>query len=185
MQAKEYGVGYRVEWQDTLYLVPTPLVKIDKQNRFHSDREAAIRWKGGQEVYLLHGIRFEKDLWEKVVKKTMRLEDVLKIQDIDQRRQAMKYVSFTDFAKYQNAEVIDTYQKIAANGDVVSYELYKFPAGEVFNKEVKYIRHFCPSTHDEYVHGVPNLPTVAAAEAWMFDTTEEDWKLLVPLSTES
>src|SRR3990167_3319448 len=36
LQALEYGLGYRVEWEDTLYLVPTPLVLIDERNRFHS-----------------------------------------------------------------------------------------------------------------------------------------------------
>ncbi len=32
MQAKECGVGYRVEWENVLYLAPTPIVKIDDQN---------------------------------------------------------------------------------------------------------------------------------------------------------
>src|SRR3990167_4828758 len=31
LQALEYGLGYRVEWEDTLYLVPTPLVLIDER----------------------------------------------------------------------------------------------------------------------------------------------------------
>ena len=51
MQAKEEGLGYRVEWKDTLYLVPTPLVKIDETNSFHSETEPAIRWKEGKEFY--------------------------------------------------------------------------------------------------------------------------------------
>ena len=55
MQAKEAGLGYRIEWEDTLYLVPTPLVKIDAQNRFHSEKEPAIRWKDGKEFYYLQG----------------------------------------------------------------------------------------------------------------------------------
>jgi hypothetical protein len=91
MQAKEYGLGYRVEREDTLYLVPTPLVRIDSQNRFHSDVQPAIRWKGGKELYYLSGVHFSKDLWEKVVSGQMSFKEILDIENTEQRLQAMRF----------------------------------------------------------------------------------------------
>jgi len=63
LEALEAGLGYRVEWEDVLYLAPCPIVKIEEQNRFHSTKEPAIRWKGGREFYYLHGVNFEKKWW--------------------------------------------------------------------------------------------------------------------------
>jgi len=37
LQALEYGLGYRVEWEDTLYLIPTPIVRIDQLVRHYKD----------------------------------------------------------------------------------------------------------------------------------------------------
>jgi hypothetical protein len=71
LQAKEYGMGYRVEYKDTLYCVPTPLVLLDNQKRFHSLEKPAIRWKGGSEFYFIHGVNFPKDLWEKIINKEL------------------------------------------------------------------------------------------------------------------
>ncbi len=199
MQAKEAGLGYRIEWKNTLYLVPTPIVKINNLNQFHSDKEPAIRWKSGQEIYQLNGVIFPKDLWEKVVSKKMPFADILAIQDIDQRRQALKYGSWEDFTKLCNAEKIDEYIKIDINGEKVPYELWKFPFDSslpsekrIFNKEVHFARYLCPSTREYHVKGVPPSKTVAEALSWgMSDeklgliVSPEDWKLAVPLVNES
>ena len=91
MQAKEQGLGYRVEWENTLYLAPTPLVKIDTQNRFHSERTPSIRWKDGKEFYYLNGVNFEHDLWKKVISGMMTFSEILKIENTEQRLIAMKY----------------------------------------------------------------------------------------------
>ena len=56
MKAIECGVGYRVEYNNTLYLVPDRICRIDEQNRFHSETEPAIFWKGGHDFYYIHGV---------------------------------------------------------------------------------------------------------------------------------
>ena len=81
MQAKEAGLGYRVEYEDTLYLVPTPIVKIDEQNRFHSTKEPAIRWKNGAEFYFLRGISFDKEWWSKIVNDELDPETIFAIDN--------------------------------------------------------------------------------------------------------
>lgn len=90
-QANESGLGYRVEWEDTLYLVPAPLVRIDEQQRFHSDVKPAIRWKGGNEFYYLSGLNFPVELWRRVVSGKMTFAEIIGIENTEQRLQAMRY----------------------------------------------------------------------------------------------
>jgi len=195
MQAKEYGLGYWVELEDTLYLVPTPLVRIDSMNRYHSDELPAIRWKNGMEVYFLHGVKFEKELWEKVVSRKMPFADILAIEDIDQRRQAIKYGDWNEFVKYQNAQKIDEFVKFDVQGRMVNYELWKFPYQEnedkrIFSKEVYFTRYLCPSVREWHISGVPEFKTCAEAMAWkmsndQFSISPEEWKELKPLFNEA
>jgi len=195
MQAKEYGLGYWVELEDTLYLVPTPLVRIDSMNRYHSDELPAIRWKNGMEVYFLHGVKFEKELWEKVVSRKMQFADILAIEDIDQRRQAIKYGDWNEFVKYQNAQKIDEFVKFDVQGRMINYELWKFPYQEnederIFSKEVYFTRYLCPSVREWHISGVPEFKTCAEAMAWkmsndQFSISPEEWKELKPLFNEA
>jgi len=108
MQAKEYGAGYRVEWEDTLYIVSTPLVRIDTQNRFHSEDAPAIRWKGGKEFYYLRDESFDKPLWQKIVDKTITADEVMKIADSDKRAIAISMLKPEEMLKQLKAELIDT-----------------------------------------------------------------------------
>lgn len=91
MEAKEYGLGYRVEWEDTLYLAPTPIVKIDDEQRWHSENSPAIYWKEGKEFYYLNGILFDKQLWQKVLSEQMTFSEILDIENTEQRLIAMRY----------------------------------------------------------------------------------------------
>lgn len=111
IQALEAGLGYRVEWEDTLYLVPTPVVKIDEENRFHSEAEPAIRWKGGNELYYLWGVNLEKDLWEKVVNKTITPQELMSIDNTEERMVAIKHYGLENLLDKVNAKTISKTEK--------------------------------------------------------------------------
>ncbi len=106
MQALEAGAGYRVEWNDVLYIAPTPLVLIDQQNRFHSDVAPAIRWKAGHEFHYLRGEYFEKALWQKIVSQAITAAEVMQIQDVDQRTIAISMLKPSELLKQLNARLI-------------------------------------------------------------------------------
>ena len=93
ISALEAGLGYRIEYNDTLYLVPTPVVRLNKDTppQYHSDQLPAIEWIGGAKIYFLDGVKFEKDLWNKIVSKEMSLSEIMKIEISDQRTIALKY----------------------------------------------------------------------------------------------
>jgi hypothetical protein len=84
-------MGYRVEWENVLHLVPAPLVMIDSQQRFHSETMPAIRWKEGEFFYYLSGVSFEESLWRKVVSSKMSFSEILAVENTEQRLQAIRY----------------------------------------------------------------------------------------------
>ncbi len=165
MQAKEYGLGYRVEWKDILYLVPTPLVLLDNFTppRFHSLTEPAIRWKGGNELYFIHGVSFDKDLWKKVVKCELLTIDILKLQNIEQRYIALKLYGATKLLNELDAELIDDSKrgnKLFALKNIIP------------NRTLKLLKYNCPSTNRCYVKFVPdNFIKADEAQSWLFSLT--------------
>ena len=147
MNAKEYGLGYRVEWEDTLYLVPTPLVKIDSQNRFHSETEPAIRWKGGKGFYFLQGVKFEKKWWDKIVNDKMSAKTVLAIDNAEHRRIAYEYMDKKKMKALKDYKVLEELKDDKGYPmKIISFELPEIGT-------IKYLNCFCPSTGREYFIG--------------------------------
>ena len=170
MQAKEYGVGYRLEWEDTLYLVPTPLVKIDAQNRFHSTVFPSIQWRGGEEFYYLHGVNFDKKLWKSIVDKTIKPKNALSLENMEQRMIAIKYMEPEIMLKELDAEKIDESER--------GNTLYKIT--KVFPKPAYYLKYKDPSTNRIYISGVDpnveeNTKDADAAMSWKFNMTKNEY----------
>ena len=167
MQAKEAGLGYRIEGEDTLYLVPTPIVRLNSLNQYHSDKIPALYWKGGQEFYYLNDVRFEKDLWEEIVKHEseggLSFSKRLAIKDIDQRTQALnpKWCDINKFLVETKAELLDEVNKLDVNAEKVNYKLYKIPKGNIFTEDAYYCYFDCPSTGKKHFEGVEVSKTVA------------------------
>ena len=148
MQAKEAGLGYRVEWKDTLYLVPTPLVLIDERNRFHSTEKPAIRWKGGKEFYYLQGTNFDKKWWTKIVKDKMSPDTIFAINNMEHRRIAYEMMDKTKMKKLKNYKILD--EQTDSQGNVM--KIISFTVKNL-NEPLKYLNCFCPSTRREYYLG--------------------------------
>jgi hypothetical protein len=108
LKAIEAGAGYRVEWENILYIVPTPLVLIDERNRFHSEISPAIRWKGGKRFYFLKGLNFDKTLWQKIIDKSITAEEVMRIEDNDLREVAFSLLGVNEMLKGLKAKLIHT-----------------------------------------------------------------------------
>ncbi len=108
MQAAEYGAGYRVEGEDTLYIAPMPLTRFDAHNRFHCEDGPAVYWKGGHELYCLKDRIFDKALWQKIVSQDITAEEVMKINSADRRAIAISMLKHEEMLKQLDAELIDT-----------------------------------------------------------------------------
>ncbi|MDE1868204.1 MAG: hypothetical protein KGI08_10915, partial [Thaumarchaeota archaeon] len=160
-------------------------INRDTDGRLHSDTEKSIEYPDGWGLYHLHGVGFPERLWKRVVSGNMPFEEILKIEDIDQRTQAMRYGDSEKFLKYTNAKLLDEYLKAKPDGEMVKYQLYRIPQGEIFTEDAYYVFYDCPSTERKYMSGVIKCDTVAEAMAWKQDISVEEWKGLVPLVSES
>ena len=69
---------------------PTKILR-DENGRLHSEVGQAIEYPDGWGLYMLHGVKFEKDLWQKAVSGKMSFKEILDIQNTEQRLQATRY----------------------------------------------------------------------------------------------
>ncbi len=170
----------------------------DSQGRLHNEHGMALQYPDGWGIYALHGVRFDKKLYEKVISREMPTEECLKITDIDQRIQAIKFAKtgLRDFYQQQGGKKVDEIDKLDSKMRVVHYELWKIPAGKIFNQEVAFAIYDCPSSIErnekqEYSKGIPvEFNDVASALAWGMSDDEnpmgkEEFLELRPLIDES
>jgi len=165
-------------------------ISRDEDGRLHCDTGKAIEYQDGYGLYLLHGVTFEEDLWKKVVSKKMPFEEILAIEDVDQRTQAMKYGDAVQFLKHAKAELLDEKVKYTKDNKAIGYSLHKIPKGDIFTTDAYYALYVCPSTGEMYMSGVPQSKTVAEAMSWKmsdeFNTVSPlEWEEMVPLINES
>src|SRR3990167_6158870 len=148
-QAAVHG-GFRI-MQDEFCLVsdfPEILLK-SQQNQAHCETGPSHRWRDGWELYHLNGVRFEKELWGKIVNKKLSFKEIMQIKDIDKQAIAMKYMLATDFLKSVKAELVC---EKTAKGN----ELWKVPIepSKVFDRDEYFLHYFCPSSGREYLQAV-------------------------------
>ena len=128
---------------------PTKL-NFDGEYRLHSDSEPSFAYSDNWAGYYLHGVNFPKDLWEKVVSKKMPFNEILTIENIDQRTQAMKYGNLREFLKYTKSVLMDTYENWNTK-----YELWKTPKeANIFQIDAFHLIYSDPTTKLEYMSGV-------------------------------
>src|SRR3990167_4041769 len=148
-QAAVHG-GFRI-MQDEFCLVsdfPEILLK-SQQNQAHCETGPSHRWRDGWELYHLNGVRFEKELWTKIVNKKLSFKEIMQIKDIDKQAIAMKYMPAMDFLKSVKAELVC---EKTAKGN----ELWKVPIepSKVFDQDEYFLHYFCPSSGREYLQAV-------------------------------
>jgi len=142
--------------------------------RLHSTDEAAIQFSDGYEMYCLWGVRFEKDLWEKVVKNKLTFKEVMGIENMEQRMAALKAMDPEMFLYGVKHELLDKSER--------GNELYKVSG--VFPQDAYFLKYSCPSTGRVYMSGIdPNFVArnkkADACMAWKLGILENDYKELV------
>ena len=182
---------------NVLIVIAKPGVKWNN-GQLHSEKPPAISWKDNTGIYFLNAVRFEKELWEKIVKHEseggLSFSERLAIKDIDQRTQALnpKWCDINKFLAEVKAELLDEVNKLDVNAENVNYKLYKIPKGNIFTEDAYYCYFDCPSTGKKHFEGVEVSKTVAGAMAWAESNEElgivvtpEMWQRMVPLVHEN
>ena len=187
--------GYRIMHKEFCIVSNFPKwIKKDAQNRPHCITGSQMEWRDGFATYYISGIRFEKEMFEKLINHKMSFQEILAIVDVDQRNQAMRFVGNEEREKFLEnvgAKLIDSYEKMSINGKKIHYRLYLIPKNNIFQNDVKAMWYECPSTGMNNFSGVPSeMRTVADSMAWKGSNeeialTSEDWFNCIPLQDES
>jgi len=145
IKAKELGLGYFCDWEDTLHLVPVPIISCDEQGRYHSIKKPAIHWKGGEEIYYLNGVRFEKEWWTKIVNDTLTPDEVFAINNAEHRRIAYEFMDKAKMKQLKDYKVLDE----AIDNDGNTMKIFSFTVQNM-KEPLKFYNCIEPTTKREF-----------------------------------
>lgn len=130
----------------------------DKDGDLHSTERAAISWSDGFELYFLEGVRFPRELWQKVVTKSASAVDIMMLENTEQRRVALFYNGMESFVQEQGKPI-----SYGSRNNAVLYLLEG-----VLDEPMYWVSYDCPTTGRKYVSPVdPEVGVLANADLWM------------------
>ena len=155
----EAGNAYIWLSKKTMYIFPFPKIKVNEQKKLHSTKTHALNF-ADRKTYWLHGVKFEKDLWQKVVNPKVKIKTILSLENTEQRMAALKVVGVEKLLK----------EAYLLNKSKRGNELYLIE--NVFSKPTYYLKFKDSSTGRVYIEGVrPKVgkkkdADFAQAQAW-------------------
>jgi len=168
LQAKEAGIGYWAEKDGKLYIAPNPIISLNERLQFHSETKPAIRWENGLELFFLFGVRFEKDLWEKITKKKIKPLEILKIKNQEQKIIALKMYGWDNLLKELNYKVLDE-KYLLINGEPLKHQVLEINQNGWIGRFLKYTD---PADKAEGLlrvdHRIDETKSVEGARQWGF-----------------
>jgi len=165
----EAGNAYILISKEKLYILPFPEVHLNERKQLHNLNGYALKF-ANKETYWIEGVKFDKDLWQKVVDKKMSLQEIMAIKNIEQRMVALKIMGAEKLLKESNAKLLDKSEK--------GNELYLIE--NVFSQPAYFLKYQCPSTGRVYVSGIdPNIakqiPNADYCMVWKLGITIDDY----------
>jgi len=151
-------------------------INLDTLGRLHSEIEKSIEYPDGWGLYHLHGVRFEQELWNKIVKKELLAKQILQLENIEQRSQAMLIFGNENLLKELNARLISKGKprKFCGSNEEWQSELYELEG--VPEKMLKYPD---PSTKRIYYSFVPReIKTADEGIGWKFEAKEYEYEIM-------
>jgi hypothetical protein len=144
-------------------------IKRNDNNNLHSLEGPAIEWKDGYCQYWIDDVYFDKELFDKITKKEISAQEVVRLENIEQRYIALKTIGAEKILKELDAELI---HKTDRN------ELYGLD-GIIKDKTIKMLKYKCPSTGREYVKFVPyEMKNADEAQGWSFRLEFKEYQKL-------
>jgi hypothetical protein len=135
-------------------------VNIDDRKRIHSDKEAAVIFKDGYEVYGWHGTIISKE-W--INDKNSITKEVFIKEENAEKRRCIQEILGKDFINLLETVIIDSDIDLQGN----KMELLKTKEiDKIAGKYIYYYHCICPSTKREYYLCVPECKNVWDAKNW-------------------
>ena len=107
---------------------PPIFIERDVHGKLHCEEKSAIVFADGYEQHYLHGIYFEKEIFNKfMVEKDYKPEDILKIRNTEQKAALIDTIGYDKLLDSLHARKIDTYKTNSKYADApLEYALYDF-----------------------------------------------------------
>jgi len=139
-----------------------------ENNLLHSIVKPAVNWADGTGIFFLEGIKFEKDLWEKIVNKTIPAKELLTLPNQDQKVVALKTYGWKRLLDELKPKILDE-QNIIINGELLNHQVLEVNQDGWIGRFLKFTD---PADKDEGLLRVSHLEdstkTVSGARAYGF-----------------
>lgn len=119
-QATIHG-GYRYMHEEYCIVSDFPkTLKVDDQNRPHCETGPSHEWRDGFKLFHLQGVKFEEEVWQKIVDGTYTIEDHMALKNADARAVAL------DMLRERNPNfILDTMNAKIIHTGIKGTKLYK------------------------------------------------------------
>jgi len=152
------GVFYAMFFEKKAFIMcPPQYVEQDDRKRLHSEKQAAFIFKDGTELYMIHGVKFEKEWWSKIVNDELSPEEILAIDNMEHRRIAWEYMNKKKLEGLKHFKVLD---EVENDGKGYKMRIVQFIHPDV--GEIRYYNCFCPTTGREYYIGTEETTCLKA-----------------------
>ncbi len=153
----------------------------DEKGNLHRDDGAAIEFNNGFGFYLVHGVLFEKELYDSIyIKRTITPKEIIFLDNVEQRVCAIDFFGKDKMIKELNAKKMDEWYGESQITKMPIYnELYEFKIGL---RNIRFVKVEDYSTHKITILGVPSIKeteTVMGAIAWTFGLPESQYRPLI------
>jgi ribosomal 30S subunit maturation factor RimM len=165
----EAGNAYILISKEKLYILPFPEVRLNEKKQLHNLNGYALKF-ADKKTYWIEGVKFNKDLWQKVVDKKMSFKEIMKLENIEQRMVALKMMDAEKLLKESNAKLLDKSER--------GNELYLIE--NVFSQPAYFLKYKCPSTGRVYISGIdPNVakknPNADYCQSWKMGISIDEY----------
>jgi len=137
---------------------------IDSRNRPHNPSGPFCEWADGSKLYSINGIRVPMWVCD-IPAEELKADAIMKIQNVDARREALRKMGLERFLKQTDAKEIDRLV-VNHNGKSILYQLLDISLGDDITARV--LKMDNPSVNAVHVEGVEETEcnTVKQALAW-------------------
>lgn len=95
-------------FDDTVFIckLPTKVIKAERGG-LHSLNEAAVQWRDGFDNYAIDRVMFDFTLWQAIRHRNISAQDIMKLQNIEQRTVVMRHVGYENVLKDLKTKTLD------------------------------------------------------------------------------
>jgi len=149
---------------------PPVFIARDNQNRLHCIEKSAIVFRGGYEQYYVHGVYFDKKLFNKYfIDKTFTMSDILKLSNVEQKAAIIQIIGYEQILNELKPMILDKKQSLSfIDHKPVEYSLFECDCNGFRLRIIQVEDH---TSHKKYIHSVPLIGetmSVDGALNWMF-----------------